>query len=132
MAKELVQYYGTGRRKSSTARVYLRPGKGRIFVNDREFTEYFPRESLQVLLRRPLVATETLSDYDAHINVTGGGETGQAGAVSLGLARALIEVNPALRATLKKQGLLTRDAREVERKKYGRAGARRRFQFSKR
>ena len=132
MAKEIVQYYGTGRRKSSTARVYLRPGKGRIFVNDREFTEYFPRESLQVHLRRALAATETLEDFDAFINVSGGGETGQAGAVRLGLARALLQVNPTLRGTLKKEGLLTRDAREVERKKYGRAGARRRFQFSKR
>jgi len=132
MARELVQYYGTGRRKSSTARVYLRPGKGRIFVNDREVDRYFPREALKVHLARPLVVTQTTEDFDTFINVSGGGPTGQAGAIRLGIARALVEYNPDLRTALKKEGLLTRDARKVERKKYGRAGARRRFQFSKR
>ncbi len=132
MARETVQYYGTGRRKSSTARVYLRPGKGRIFVNDREMEKYFPRDSLRALLVRPLHLTSTDQDFDLFINVAGGGESGQAGAIRLGIARALLEVNPDFRAALKREGLLTRDARKVERKKYGRAGARRRFQFSKR
>jgi small subunit ribosomal protein S9 len=132
MAREQVQYYGTGRRKSSTARVFLRPGAGRMFVNRRAIENYFPRETHRIDLLRPLTLTESLETYDAFITVKGGGSTGQCGAVRLGLARALLVANPALREALKKAGLLTRDAREVERKKYGRAGARRSFQFSKR
>jgi small subunit ribosomal protein S9 len=132
MARELVQYYGTGRRKSSTARVFLRPGVGRMFVNKRPIENYFPRETHRIDLLRPLTMTENVDKYDAFVTVKGGGSTGQCGAVRLGLARALMIANPALREQLKKAGLLTRDAREVERKKYGRAGARRSFQFSKR
>ena len=132
MATDLVQYYGTGRRKTSTARVFLRPGTGRIIVNNRELQEYFPRPTLVMDLCRPLVLTETRDVYDAYVTVRGGGLTGQAGAVRLGLARALCAVRPEYRSVLKPQSLLTRDARKVERKKYGRAGARRRFQFSKR
>lgn len=132
MARELVQYLGTGRRKTSTARVYLRPGTGRIFVNKREFTEYFPRESLRTAMVRPLVVAEAAQSFDTIINVSGGGSTGQAGAVRLGIARALLVFRPDIRSALKREGLLTRDARKVERKKYGRPGARKRFQFSKR
>jgi len=132
MARDSLQYYGTGRRKRSTARVYLRPGNGRIFINKREIDAYFPREVLKTELKRPFQVTETEESFDTHINVSGGGHTGQAGAIRLGIARALIEYNPDLRVRLKKEGLLTRDARKVERKKYGQPGARRRFQFSKR
>ena len=133
MAREMVQYYGTGRRKTSTARVFLRPGgSGRIFVNKKPLTDYFVRETLVMDLMQPFTHTETTEAYDAYITVKGGGHTGQAGAIRLGLARALTMANPSFRATLKPHGLLTRDARKVERKKYGRAGARRRFQFSKR
>jgi small subunit ribosomal protein S9 len=132
MAREIVQYYGTGRRKTSTARVFLRPGTGRVFVNKRPLEEYFPRETLVMDLRRPLVLLEIAEQFDAHITVSGGGMSGQAGAIRHGISRALTLVNPVYRATLKPLGLLTRDARKVERKKYGRAGARRRFQFSKR
>lgn len=132
MAREMVQYYGTGRRKTSTARVFLRPGTGRMFVNKRPLDEYFVRETLVMDLKQPLTYTETGEQFDAYITVKGGGHTGQAGAIRLGLARALVKVNPDYRGTLKPHGLMTRDARKVERKKYGRAGARRRFQFSKR
>lgn len=132
MAKNPVQYYGTGRRKTSAARVFLRPGNGRIVVNQLPIEEYFPRETLRMDLSRPLEMTETVSNFDAYITVTGGGMTGQAGAIRLGIARALIEVNPGYRGVLKSAGMLTRDARKVERKKYGQPGARRRFQFSKR
>lgn len=133
MARELVQYYGTGRRKTSTARIFLRPGgSGRITVNRRNIEDYFPRESHRIDMQRPLILTETNKTFDVVITVHGGGQTGQCGAVRLGLARALLEVNPTYREALKKAGLLTRDARKVERKKYGRAGARRSFQFSKR
>jgi small subunit ribosomal protein S9 len=132
MAREITQYQGTGRRKSSVARVYLRPGNGRMFVNKRPIEEYFSREVLRMDLTQPLTLTETVKDYDVIVNVSGGGHTGQAGAVRLGIARALLLVNPAYREALKRAGLLTRDARKVERKKYGQAGARRRFQFSKR
>ncbi len=132
MSRETVQYYGTGRRKTSTARVFLRPGTGRVVVNKRPLEEYFARETLVMDLRRPLVLPETAEQFDAYITVKGGGKTGQAGAIRLGLSRALLEVNPDYRGTLKPLGLMTRDARKVERKKYGRAGARRRFQFSKR
>ena len=132
MARETVQYYGTGRRKSSTARVYLRPGKGRIFVNKRDIDAYFPRDVLKADLIRPLTLTETKEDFDLFINVSGGGLTGQAGAIRLGIARALLQFNPDLRGALKKEGFLTRDARKVERKKPGQPGARKKFQYSKR
>lgn len=132
MARELVQYYGTGRRKTSTARVFLRPGAGRIFVNGRPVENYFPRESHRLNLTLPLNLTESAQSFDAFITVKGGGQSGQAGAVRMGLARALVVFNPGHRDILKRSGLLTRDARKVERKKYGRAGARRSFQFSKR
>ena len=126
------QYYATGRRKEATARVFLRPGSGSITVNHREFKEFFPIESTRVHVKSPLVLTETTEQFDVLATVSGGGVTGQAGAIRLGIARALCEFNTELRARLKKDGLLTRDARAKERKKYGMAGARKRFQFSKR
>ena len=126
------QFYATGRRKESTARVFLRPGNGAITVNYREFKEYFPSEALRVQLVQPLVLTETSDKFDVLCTVAGGGVTGQAGAIRLGIARALCDVNADNRPRLKKEGLLTRDARAKERKKYGMAGARKRFQFSKR
>ncbi len=126
------QYYATGRRKEATARVFLRPGSGAITVNHREFKEFFPIESTRVHVKSPLVLTETTEQFDVLATVAGGGVTGQAGAIRLGIARALCEFNAELRARLKKDGLLTRDARAKERKKYGMAGARKRFQFSKR
>lgn len=132
MARDSVQYYGTGRRKTSTARVFLRPGTGRVFVNHKPLEEYFPRETLVMDLRRPLVLTESGETFDAHITVKGGGKTGQAGAIRLGISRALLEVNPDYRGTLKPEGLLTRDARKVERKKYGLRKARRAPQYTKR
>jgi small subunit ribosomal protein S9 len=128
----VTQYYGTGRRKESVARVYLRPGSGEIRVNKRAFDDYFPQATLRLQAERPLSVTETKGQFDIIANIDGGGLTGQAGALRLGIARALIEYDPSLRATLKPEGLLTRDAREVERKKYGQPGARARFQFSKR
>ena len=127
-----VQYYGTGRRKTSTARVFLRPGTGAISVNHKSFDNYFPTEAQRMQIRRPLVLTETADKFDILATVAGGGVTGQAGAVRLGIARALVEYNGELRKPLKTEGLLTRDARAKERKKYGMAGARKRFQFSKR
>ena len=127
-----VQYYGTGRRKTSTARVFLRPGTGAIKVNSRVFEEFFPREALRTLIRIPLVVTETADKFDILATVEGGGVSGQAGAVRLGIARALVLYNAELRKRLKAEGMLTRDARAKERKKYGMAGARKRFQFSKR
>jgi small subunit ribosomal protein S9 len=132
MARNIVQYYGTGRRKTSTARVYLRPGSGRIVANGRTLEELIPREILRMDLKRPLDICEVAGNFDVIINVRGGGTTGQAGAIRLGLARALLGVHPDFRARLKPLGLLTRDSREVERKKYGKRGARRSFQFSKR
>lgn len=126
------QFYGTGRRKTSVARVYLRPGNGQITVNKQPVDDYFDRESLKLVLRQPLEATEAGGDFDIYINVCGGGKSGQAGAIRLGIARALCEANPEHRPALKSRGLLTRDARKVERKKYGQPGARKRFQFSKR
>lgn len=128
----ITQYYGTGRRKTSVARVYLRPGKGNIVVNRTPIEEYFNRDSIKQVLKQPLALTGTSDDYDILINVYGGGKTGQAGAVRLGIARALCEANPENRPVLKANGLLTRDARKVERKKYGQPGARKKFQFSKR
>ena len=128
----ITQYYGTGRRKTSVARVYLRPGKGEIVVNRTPIEDYFNRESVKQVLKQPLALTDSLENYDILINVQGGGKNGQAGAVRLGIARALCEANPENRAVLKSNGLLTRDARKVERKKYGQPGARKKFQFSKR
>ncbi|MBX3288581.1 MAG: 30S ribosomal protein S9 [Acidobacteria bacterium] len=127
-----IQYYGTGRRKTSTARVYLRPGAGAIKINKREFVEYFPNEALQMIIRQPLSLTDTLGKFDILVTVDGGGTAGQAGAVRHGITRALMEFNADLRPTLKKAGLVTRDPRQKERKKYGQKGARKRFQFSKR
>ena len=127
-----IQYYGTGRRKTSTARVFMRPGSGNITVNKREFHAYFPNEALQMIIRQPLNLTETTDKFDIFVNVDGGGTAGQAGAVRHGITRALIEFNGDLRPTLKKAGLITRDPRQKERKKYGQKGARKRFQFSKR
>ena len=132
MAASIVQYLGTGRRKSSVARVFLRPGKGEIKVNDRAFENYFPTESTRSLVRQPLAATETADKFDILILADGGGVAGQAGAARLGVARALVEFNAELRSKLKKLGYLTRDPRAHERKKYGQKGARKRFQFSKR
>ncbi len=127
-----IEYYATGRRKTSTARVFLRPGSGVITVNHREFEQYFPTDQLRTVVRRPLVLTETGEKFDILATVGGGGINGQAGAIRLGITRALCEYNVELRKQLKKEGLLTSDARMKERKKYGLAGARKRFQFSKR
>ncbi|HEY2905461.1 MAG TPA: 30S ribosomal protein S9 [Vicinamibacterales bacterium] len=127
-----VEYYGTGRRKTSTARVFLRPGSGAVKINERPFEAFFPTEALRTQIKTPLVVTETADKFDILATVAGGGVSGQAGAVRLGIARALVEYNAELRKQLKTEGLLTRDARAKERKKYGMAGARKRFQFSKR
>lgn len=124
--------YGTGRRKTATARVYLRPGSGKINVNRRPLDEYFASAVQKMVIRTPLVLTETAERVDVTVTVRGGGSTGQAGAVRHGISRALVEFDPALRPKLKSAGFLTRDPREVERKKYGQPGARKRFQFSKR
>jgi len=127
-----VQYYGTGRRKTSTARVFLRPGTGAININYRAFDQFFPTESLRLQIRQPLLLAEMADKFDVLATVAGGGVSGQAGALRLGIARALVEYNTELRKRLKDEGLLTRDSRAKERKKYGMAGARKRFQFSKR
>ncbi|GAA0434583.1 30S ribosomal protein S9 [Lentibacillus halophilus] len=127
-----VQYYGTGRRKTSTARVRLVPGNGRVVINKRDAEEYFPYETQRIILKQPLAATETEGTYDVLVNVDGGGFTGQAGAIRHGVARALLKADPEYRAALKREGYLTRDAREKERKKYGLRSARRSPQFSKR
>lgn len=132
MAATIVQFVGTGRRKCSVARVFLRPGKGEIKVNNRPFENYFPTENVRAMVRQPLAATETMEKFDLVILAAGGGVAGQAGAVRLGVARALVEFNAELRGRLKKLGFLTRDPRKHERKKYGQKGARKRFQFSKR
>ena len=129
---DIVQYYGTGRRKTSTARVFLRPGSGTITVNRRPFNEYFANEMTKMVIRQPLALTETDGRFDIFVRVDGGGTTGQAGAMRHGIARALLQFDDGLRSKLKNAGFLTRDAREVERKKYGQPGARKRFQFSKR
>ena len=126
------EYYATGRRKTSTARVFLRPGGGVITVNHRAFDNYFPTDAMRMQVRRPLLLTETGEQFDILCTVEGGGVNGHAGAVRLGIARALVEFNAELRKPLKKDGLLTSDSRRKERKKYGLAGARKRFQFSKR
>jgi small subunit ribosomal protein S9 len=127
-----IQYYGTGRRKTSTARVYLRPGAGEFQINRKSFDKYFPNETLRMIIRQPLQLTETANKFDVLINVSGGGPSGQAGAIRHGITRALIEFNADLRPALKHAGLVTRDPRIKERKKYGQKGARKRFQFSKR
>jgi len=127
-----IQYYGTGRRKTSVARVYLRPGSGKIVINHRDFDDYFPNRVLKMVIRQPLLLTETADKFDILINVDGGGPAGQAGAIRHGISRALLEFNSELRPRLKSVGFLTRDARKVERKKYGQPKARKRFQFSKR
>ena len=129
---DLVQYYGTGRRKSSTARVFLRPGSGEFRVNGRPFDVYFVTDAQRIEARQPLVATETDGSFNIVAVVSGGGVTAQAGAMKMGIARALLEFKPELRGQLKKAGFLSRDARVKERKKYGQKGARKRFQFSKR
>ena len=126
------QYYGTGRRKTSTARVFLRPGSGTITVNRKPLESSFPAESQRLIIRMPLIVTETAERFDVLATTAGGGVTGQAGALRLGIARALVGYDAELRAALRKAGLLTRDPRAKERKKYGMAGARKRFQFSKR
>ncbi len=129
---ELVQYYGTGRRKSSVARVYLRPGDGQFVVNGRPFQEYFVTDAQRIEAKQPLVVSETSSTFNVVANVSGGGVNGQAGALKMGIARALLEFNAELRKKLKVEGFLSRDSRGKERKKYGQKGARKRFQFSKR
>jgi small subunit ribosomal protein S9 len=132
VAATIVQHLGTGRRKRSVARVILRPGTGAIQVNKRAFENYFPTESARAMVRQPLAAAEMVDKFDILILADGGGVAGQAGAARLGIARALVEFNAELRSRLKKAGLLTRDPRSHERKKYGQKGARKRFQFSKR
>ena len=127
-----IQYYGTGRRKTSTARVFLRPGSGVVTINRKPIEHAFPTEALRTQIRRPLALTETADKFDVLATIAGGGIAGQAGALRLGIARALVEYNLELRPQLKKEGFLTRDARIKERKKYGQKGARKRFQFSKR
>ena len=132
MAKAKEQFYGTGRRKSAVARVYIKPGKGNITVNKRELDDYFGLETLKTIVRQPLVATETEKKFDINVNVKGGGTTGQAGAIRHGIARALLKVDADFRPTLKAGGFLTRDPRMKERKKPGLKAARRAPQFSKR
>jgi len=127
-----IQYYGTGRRKSSIARVFLRPGAGKILINNREFNDYFPSDLLKMIIRQPLTLTETQDKFDIFITVRGGGTSGQAGAIRHGVSRALVNFNTELRSKLKSAGFLTRDSRVKERQKPGLSGARRRFQFSKR
>jgi|TARA_B100001540_G_scaffold108680_1_gene97598 small subunit ribosomal protein S9 len=133
LAADKAKYIGTGRRKSSVARVELTsPGKGKIFINGVNIEDYIPRESLITVIKQPLVALDQESGYDIKVNVNGGGLSGQSGAIRLGLSRALLQVNSDNRSLLKSSGLLTRDARKVERKKPGQPGARKKFQFSKR
>jgi small subunit ribosomal protein S9 len=129
---EIVEYYGTGKRKSSTARVHLLPGAGQVVVNKRDLSEYFQSETQRTVIRYPLAVTDNLGKFDMRVIVRGGGTSGQAGAIRLGIAHALLQFNAELRPRLKRAGLLTRDSRIKERKKYGQKGARKRFQFSKR
>lgn len=126
------QYYGTGRRKRSVARVFLRPGSGKIVVNKKELSDFFKRDIYSIIVKSPLEVTDQLENFDVFASVKGGGTTGQAGALRHGLSRALVNYSENLRVPLRKAGFLTRDAREVERKKYGMKGARARYQFSKR
>lgn len=127
-----VSFYGTGKRKSSIARVWLKPGAGRIVVNNKTLDEYFGRETSKMVVRQPLELTENSGKFDVYVNVCGGGDSGQAGAIKHGITKALLEADPELRGELKKAGFITRDSRVKERKKYGLAAARARFQFSKR
>ena len=127
-----LSYYGTGRRKTSTARVFLRPGAGGVEINGRSLDGYFPNDVLRMIVKQPLLLTETAEKFDVNVSVEGGGAAGQAGAIRHGISRALLEFNIELRERLKSAGLLTRDPRKKERKKYGLAGARKRFQYSKR
>jgi small subunit ribosomal protein S9 len=127
-----IQHYGTGKRKTSIARVFLRPGKGQILVNKRPLEDYFPSDTLKMVVKQPMQLTETSDKFDIFANIRGGGLTGQAWAMRLGISRALCDFNQELRGRLKKAGFLTRDARIKERKKYGQPGARKRFQYSKR
>lgn len=131
-ATNQIQYYGTGKRKTSVARVFLRPGKGQIQVNGRPLEDYFPSDTLKMVVKQPLQLTESSDKFDVHAKLRGGGLTGQAWALRLGLSRALCDFNQELRGRLKSAGFLTRDARIKERKKYGQPGARKRFQYSKR
>jgi small subunit ribosomal protein S9 len=132
MMEATMRYYGTGRRKASVARVWLQPGVGKIEVNERPVDDFFPRQTLRMILTQPLKVAGIEGKYDVRATVDGGGMSGQAGAIRLGIARAMLKVDDAVRGTLKKAGLLTRDPRAKERKKYGQKGARARFQFSKR
>jgi small subunit ribosomal protein S9 len=132
MSRSSVQYYATGRRKTSAARVFLRPGSGKMVINSRELDNYFVRPVLRMVVRQALVIANANEQYDVYVTVAGGGKTGQAQAIRMGIARALCAANPADRTDLKRAGYLRRDDRMVERKKYGRPGARKRFQFSKR
>jgi small subunit ribosomal protein S9 len=127
-----IRYYGTGKRKTAVARVYLRPGQGTFQVNRRKMEEYFPDEALKIVVKQPLLITETAEKFDVNVYAKGGGIAGQAEAVRLGISRALVQFNAELRKKLKDAGFLTRDSRMKERKKYGQPGARKRFQFSKR
>ena len=127
-----LQYYGTGRRKTATARVFLRPGSGAIEINGREIGDFFPSDILKMIIKQPLLLTETADKFDLKVTVKGGGSTGQAGAIRHGISRALLDFNGELRERLKAAGFLTRDPRMKERKKYGQKGARARYQFSKR
>lgn len=129
---DTIQNYGTGRRKSATARVFIKPGTGEIVVNKRKFEDYFQNETHRMVIRQPLHLTDSVGKFDILVNVDGGGPAGQAGAVRHGLTRALVDLNPEFRSRLKKAGFITRDPRAKERKKYGQKGARKRFQFSKR
>lgn len=128
----VTSYYGTGKRKSSIARVWLKPGTGLITVNNKSLDEYFGRETSKMVVRQPLELTESVEKFDIYVTVSGGGDSGQAGAIKHGITKALLEVDAALRPTLKQAGFITRDSRAKERKKYGKASARARFQFSKR
>ena len=132
MANEGTEFYGTGRRKTSTARVFMRPGEGRLTVNGRDIEQYFSRDTLKMVVKQPLAITETAEKFDIDATVLGGGGSGQAGAIRHGISRALLEFDASLREKLKSAGFLTRDPRKKERKKYGQPGARKRFQFSKR
>jgi len=127
-----ISFYGTGKRKSSVARVWLKPGTGNIIVNKKPLDEYFGRETSKMVVRQPLELTEKVGQFDIFVTVCGGGDTGQAGAIKHGITKALLEADVELRGTLKKAGFITRDSRVKERKKYGKAAARKRFQFSKR
>lgn len=129
---EQTKWYGTGRRKEAIARVWLLPGQGTVTINNRSIDNYFGRETSKMIMMQPIELTEQKGKLDIKVNVCGGGLSGQAGAIRHGISRALCEMDPELRSALKRAGFLTRDAREVERKKYGRRGARRRFQYSKR